>query len=353
MGKKTVQKSTAKKKSLKKTPGKTSSPKKKSTKKKPAIFKIGVTSKKYDDMGAVLKKMGLPFESINASLLNNKEKINTFDILFFNCGGTPGCTKTSVKTVKNFIKNGGALYASDWSDAWIEALFPDYVEFFKDGGSGKVNANVSDYDLIQFLGTPEITLNYDLGSWHGVRKILKPDVVRTYMVREDSRNRKESLLISFLYGDGFVIFTTFHNEKQVSALEYRLLEFLVIKPLMHKWVMQGNTVLKEKNLEPVREIVGMQGVSAKAGSHVIEIDEPGESGIVVHWGGKAVMEITVVKGRKNVLNKVIQKPPFLWMEKVSKPGKRKIKIAVQKADLEKFPYVICVGQSSKEDYPGK
>ena len=124
MKKKTVQKSAARKKSFKKIPGKTNSTKKKSIKKKPPIFKIGVTSKKYDDMGAVLTKMGLPFENIDASLLNNKEKINTFDILFFNCGGTPGSTKTSVKTVKDYIKKGRALYSSDWSDAWIEALFP-------------------------------------------------------------------------------------------------------------------------------------------------------------------------------------------------------------------------------------
>ena len=98
-----------------------------------------------------------------------------------------------------------------------------------------------------------------------------------------------SRAISFPFGKGFVIYTCFHNEKQASTIEQKLLQYLVVKPLMHGKAMQAEAILKEKGYKQTRAIVGMLDPGQE--STVYEVDVPlnlQDIKIIVNWTGNAM-----------------------------------------------------------------
>src|SRR5579859_3889168 len=88
---------------------------------KPRPLRIGVTPTqddnlgKWDDMNKLLDSMGPGYQYTVYPLrdLTNAKKLAEFDVLFLTCH--PGGTEPAVtQTLREFVANGGTLYASDW-----------------------------------------------------------------------------------------------------------------------------------------------------------------------------------------------------------------------------------------------
>jgi hypothetical protein len=298
-------------------------------------------------MGQIMDKMGYEYETYSLSDLENKSKFTKLDILFINCVSDDP-TIESKKNIEEFVGNGGALYASCFADKWIDALFPEYVSLNNIGSSqDNLDARVVDPGLKDYLQEKSIKLHYNT-VWHGVTKIHKvdgSDAVKVYLrgTPKDKSN-EEALLISFPYKKGFVIFTTFHNEKQVSKIEYKLLEYLVLKPLMHEKDTEAKTIMQTQQFRPTKDIVGALEVGEETGFYEFITDKIYDLKFVFNWQGNATVRITIndPAGNKIKDENVRQSPSEVDVQG-AKAGKWTFKMKIIDAPLKKFPFTINVG----------
>jgi hypothetical protein len=311
------------------------------------LFHIAVTEPDYDDMGAILTQMGFSYTIVDDVDLASPQEMRKLDILFINCQGYEP-TWEAAKNVREMVDRGGALYVSCYARKWIDLIWPEYMEFHGNGEKqSELYCRVIDPGLQEFLGVQELWLNYNT-HWHGISKIKIRDgrnAVHEYLRGQRvGWYEEEPLLVSFPYGDGFVIFTTFHNSAQVSQLENLLLQYLVIKPLMARKAYESNTIILEKKFTPTKELVGMLSVGEESRFYQYYLDTPKDLKFVFNWQGKATGRITVFDptGRPIFDQNVRTSPHEVDVTKAI-PGTWMFKLKIVDAPLAKFPFTINVG----------
>jgi hypothetical protein len=85
----------------------------------------------FDNIGAVLAKMGKGFEheQIGWAKIKSATSLRGGDVLFVNCAMrfAFGYGKRVAPALRDFVAEGGVLYASDWAVAGVNAAFPEMV----------------------------------------------------------------------------------------------------------------------------------------------------------------------------------------------------------------------------------
>jgi hypothetical protein len=216
----------------------------------PAKLRLAVTPTEYsyqessgkdipwDDMGKLLRQLGegYRYDVIEPEdIASQPSKLDPYDVLFLTCasGG-----EELGGALRAFVARGGTLYASDFRYDAVAAAFPDVVD--KKGRAAgtpqDVVAEVVDPALRDIIG-PSITLRFDLSQWKiaafaGPR--VTPLLRGSYLKQRNAKDMKGvkatgTFLVKFTHGKGTVIFTSFHNEKQNSELEIKLLQHLVFQ----------------------------------------------------------------------------------------------------------------------------
>jgi hypothetical protein len=219
---------------------------------------IAVVTGAYDNVENILDRLGLSYDTFDGdaygsgeyvSLLGNPSKLAEYDIIFFNCGmddswayGYGSITVNEIRqNVRQFVQDGGSLYASDWAYYMVEAPFPGMVTFVGDdntysspqvGESGYYTVDVLDPGLKTLLGSSKASINYDLPSWvvpeyAGTAEVLVRGTVTYY---EDWINLRTKDVPLVLAGrdNGRVLYTSFHNEAQTTVDMDRILEQLAL-----------------------------------------------------------------------------------------------------------------------------
>src|SRR5262245_12987841 len=185
----------------------------------------------WDDMTKLLRTLGegYKFKEVKVqTLLNDATKFDDFDVLFLTCA--PGDTDREFVTgLRNFVARGGTLYASDWRYDSVAAAFQEVVaqHLQGEGRAQILQANVVDPGLRDLVG-PTVPLKFDLDKWKPAA--FAGDRVKVLLegtYRREFGMGKAPLLVKFEFGKGTVIFTSFHNEKQNSEIEQKLLKYLV------------------------------------------------------------------------------------------------------------------------------
>jgi hypothetical protein len=187
-------------------------------------------------MSKLLRELGqgYRFDEVEpVALLQNPQKLDNYDVLFLTCAPA-GQELRDV--LQRFVTRGGTLYASDWRYEAVAAAFPEFVDrtSLGEGTKQEVLAEVVDPGLRDFVG-PTIPLRFDLPRWKtagfgGPRVTV---LIRGRYQRQQFPQDQVGvpavapLLVKFQVGKGTVIFTSFHNEKQNSAVETKLLHYLV------------------------------------------------------------------------------------------------------------------------------
>jgi hypothetical protein len=194
---------------------------------------------KWDDMTKLLDTLGKGYKYTVYPLkdLPDAKKLSEFDVLFYTCA--PGGTESDVTdNLRNWVGDGGTLYASDWRFESIALAFPDYyVQALEGQGKGQtVEAKVLDPGLRDLIGST-ISLKFDLSKWKvaafgGER--VKVLIEGQYVKEKDAGSAVAPLLVRFQFGKGTVIFTSFHNEKQNNEVEQKLLKYLVFSVVTAK-----------------------------------------------------------------------------------------------------------------------
>ena len=242
-------------------------------------LRLAVTPPEFDDMGRLLDTLGHGYRYETAPFADflEPEGLKHHDVVFLTCGGVPtswlserlrdsdrgsaGVYRAKPETVqslydnvRDFVRDGGTLYVSDLHFDILVIAFP---EFINDAAVGRgavqtVDAKVVDEGLRKQLGD-EISLRFDMRGWRPAA--FRQPKVTTYLQGEyelvDGTVRNGPLLVSFPYGKGTVIFTSFHNEAQNSDLEKLLLRYLVF------------TTVTAKEQEEVRQVLVKGGFSPR------------------------------------------------------------------------------------------
>ncbi len=236
----------------------------------PVGLRIALVTGDYDDVGQVLNTIGIDnehievFESSTANnniqwvddLLLNYERLQTFDIVFLNCGagdrrftGRPAIfgfpaipvSTQAIANLRQFVAEGGSVYASDWAYTFVEATWPDFVDF---AGNESVDAakvgfapfdvtsSITDAAMSSSLGQTSMELHYPLAQWAVMESV---SAETTVYVRANAKLDTGVTLqnvphtIAFRPGAGRVLFTSFHQEAGINPDMQRILQLLMFE----------------------------------------------------------------------------------------------------------------------------
>ena len=219
-------------------------------------LRLAVTPPEYDDMGKLLDTFGTGYRHtrIECDDLLDAARLEPYDVVFLTCGGVPrhwlgarrlrrgerggaGVFRARADIVRRlrhslrtYVDGGGTLYASDWQFGIIAIAFREFIDQSKvaRGAVQTVNAQVVDRELQRRLGNTN-ELRFDKPSWCPAA-FGGPEVVTLLSGKYETVEGKRMtgpLLVEIPFGDGTIIFTSFHNEKQNSKTELELLRYLV------------------------------------------------------------------------------------------------------------------------------
>jgi|GEM_PF-1351521 len=227
----------------------------------PTSVEIAVVTGDYDHIEQLLSDLDLDYDIFGPAtyrdLIYDSNRLADYDIVFFNCG-MPFTWLESRSLVaanlRNFVDDGGSVYASDWAHQIIEAAWPDMIDFvgadedFPDptiefdlsnsayvGRATNIQAEVIDSTMGLVLGgTANIV--YDLDAWvvpisvsSGASAMLSGPAPTWDIETGDSSTTYHDAPLAVRFGSGgTVIYTTFHNELQITAdMELALKEIIL------------------------------------------------------------------------------------------------------------------------------
>lgn len=211
------------------------------------------------------------YPEIDALFADNggQAKIFDYDIVFINCDASEFNLDLYKDTIRDYVEQGGRIYATDWAYDFVEQSFPEFIDFYGDdtmaegeaespglaeeGGTSEVlSASILSQPLIDFLQNVVCTdgdcLNPDgqtihvedfLDGWAVMEGIhtnasanvwIEGDV---YTIDENEANSKaRPLTVSFDAGQGRVIYSSYHTAHSGSTgllPQERVLQFLVFE----------------------------------------------------------------------------------------------------------------------------
>ncbi len=196
----------------------------------------------FDRIQDILSRLGFVYDSMDCADFYglSQDSINAYDYIFFNCGA--GCNGFSLAdAMRNFLSQGEKrLYASDWAYTVAEGIDTSAIDFYVDdtqygsaqvGVADTVTAQVVDPDLSEALGRQSMLINFDLDSWVvmvGVGSRTEV-LIRGDAETPDSTIRDVPFAVIYPYGQGKVLYTSFHNEAQNTEDMDVILEQMILK----------------------------------------------------------------------------------------------------------------------------
>jgi hypothetical protein len=211
--------------------------------------KIAVITGDWDAIQQILSGLGLDYDVYDgmynytqtAALLSDLELMKTYDIIFTNCGANHAMimalTPQAVTNLQLYVSAGGSLYSSDWAYVYAELPWPNAINFYGDPGpfanpkvgmKTTITGSVTNPGLAGFLGKTKVKIKFDLDAWVVINSV--PPTTTTHIVGDVPQvGSNRPLMVTHTQGAGTVLYTTFHNEKQVTGDMVSILNFLVFE----------------------------------------------------------------------------------------------------------------------------
>jgi hypothetical protein len=312
----------------------------------------------WDKMGELLDGLGkgYKYEYVNVNDLYNAKRFDDFDVLFLTCSSV-GNDKAIADNIRQFVANGGTLYASDWRFIVVAYAFPDMVDKNAqgEGKDQKLVADVVDPGLKDALGTDKLPLKFDLDQWKTaafsgdrVKVLVKAP---RYIVQppkdapDDAppQYKSTNLLVKFNFGKGAVIFTSFHNEAQNSEIEQKLLKYLVFSAVTAQIENEAHQTMLKGGFSPQKS--NLLSASGKAEmSHTYKSQKPGQVRFILGFqeGARLKLSVTSPDGKTQVKEGTSS---FTVEESCPVVGEWRYTITALEVPFPDFPFTLTVGES--------
>ena len=249
----------------------------------PLQIDVAIISGSYDSFELVLTNMGfanyvevdgLDLAELQDFLLD-LDTLKSFDIVFFNGGhveeevlyptqveegedepglgdgggedtGAPPISDTIMQNLRDYVYEGGNVYASDWSYDVVEQGWPERVDFVGEdltpdgaqmGEYDLVNAAISDASMAEWLDQDYIEIEYDLPVWAPVETVS--DSVSVHLLGNIAYRQGQAtysvtnspLLVSFSSGEGKVVYSSFRVARNASSDVLEVLQYMMYNNL--------------------------------------------------------------------------------------------------------------------------
>ncbi len=226
----------------------------------PLELDVAVVNGHYDDFGRVLDDMGFvnhhPIDGTDQEVLtqflSSPEELAKYDLIFFNGGIVEDgviydrtdrdnpVPATIMQNIRDYVENGGSIYASDWSYDIVEIGWHDKIDFVgaddvpddaQLGDYEQLQAAVTDASLSEYLAKQYIEVEFDLPVWPPIETVdrsVSVHLTGTVPYSDgfsDYTLSSVPLLVTFNAGEGKVAFSTFRvvrngNEDILRTLQY-------------------------------------------------------------------------------------------------------------------------------------
>lgn len=221
----------------------------------PPDIQVAVVTGQWDSVEDVLDDVGVDPANITlyngvggnwvGDLLNNYELLSTYDIVFFNCGVSDfgfSFETTAINNLRQFVSQGGSVYASDQAYDIVERAWVDSIDFFGNDQLSNQAQNgeetqdmvgdIVDLGLASSLGSNSIVLHYPLLAWAVIQDVHESVTV---YIRADAPLMDGTTLndvphtVRFSAGQGKVLYTSFHQEANISPQMEQALRLLMFE----------------------------------------------------------------------------------------------------------------------------
>ncbi len=272
-------------------------------------LKLAVSRPSYDDMGKLLAALGKGYEytQLEDRELEDPARLKQFDVLFLTCQGG-GITSRLKASLREFVSNGGTLYASDLRHTVVCMAFPEMAtkQLLPAGNAGEVTATVLDPGLRDVLGKT-VKLKFDAGGWRPA--LFKPGRTVTRYLRGTYRvgagkTATASLLVKFPFSKGNVIFTSFHNAKINSETAEKLLRFLVFSAVTAEESRRITLTMMKGGFAPQKETLSSASEGAAEVTNLYDNKKAGPLKFALGFktaGARLRLTVTSPSGEKKVM----------------------------------------------------
>lgn len=337
-------------------------------------LRLGVTppADGWDNMAGLLDSLGEGYKYQRFPLedLHEAKKIAEYDVIFLTCSGVPrswleekiGASERPgadrykpnekvlqevADNLKGFVERGGTLYASDKHYMLVSRAFPKLSQtaMALTGKQQHVNAQVVDPGLRELI-SGEMPLDFDLDGWYPAA--FEGEGVTVYMrgrYQTEAGGEQESpLLVRFPVHDGTVIFTSFHNEKQNSETELKLLRYLVFSAVTAEEETKVQRTMVQGGFSPAKKNLFSASAGEPSATSVYHADKEGHLQFVLGFqNAGAELKLTVVgpdgkqHEQQGTSTITIDLPD-------AAAGDWKYTVTAIKLPNENFPFTVTVGE---------
>jgi hypothetical protein len=336
-------------------------------------LRLGVTPRgqTFDDMARLLDRLGegYKYERFDLDDLRNLTRISEYNVIFLTCSGVPASwlrdvvgeskrqgmieytpnrevIKQAADNLRQFVARGGTLYASDLHYPLVAEAFPDFA--LRDAPTGKkqdVDAQVIEPGLRELIGG-KLSLSFDQEDWRpaafeGEKVVV---YVRGKYEPFDGEPRESPFLVKFPYKDGTVIFTSFHNERQNSETELKLLKYLVFSAVTADVESKVRQSMVRGGFSPAKNNIFSTSVAAAEARSVYHAAKEGDLQFVLGFENLgARLKLTVV-GPDGTKREKEGTSTFTIDVPSAEAGDWQYIVTALKVPNDNFPFTVTVGE---------
>ncbi|HUY90390.1 MAG TPA: hypothetical protein VMV10_16760 [Pirellulales bacterium] len=338
-------------------------------------LRLGVTPEEpvFDDMGRLLDSLGegYRYQKFPMEDLLDKNKIAEFDVIFLTCSGVPVSwlgrhigqgdrPDTEVyeadekalapvyESLRQFVGRGGTLYASDLHYKLVSRAFVDYArpgQAQTGSADQNVNAEVVDPGLRELIGG-EMPLKFDMEGWYPAA--FAGEKLTTYLrgsyKTQQGRTQEAAFLVKFPYRDGTVIFTSFHNEKQNSETELKLLRYLVFSAVTAEVESRVQRTMVRGGFSPAKQNLFSASAGAASATTVYHADQAGHLQFALGFQNLGARLKLTVKGPGGKTLEQEGDSTFTIDVPDAEAGDWQYTVTAIKLPNENFPFTVTVGR---------
>ena len=358
----------------------------------PRPLKYAVTDPGWDDIGSILGSMGYQYDEIHGSQLADYDFIKDYKAIFINCSWDCAANAPIASaSLEQYVRDGGALYASDFAFAYLQESFPGYLNYpdppYIGIGDQHVAATITDPGLEAYLGESSVDIYYNLGGWvpltgvgpdtdvlmsgdieaqlenamstmqrvsgSGGKSAVSPHMKGNLAPFNTTIWTDKPLAASFRYGKGFVIYTSFHNEPQLTELHQRLLEYFILKPITADIAGFLINLLEEMGVETTDEVIDVidEGMN-KAFFYVV--GEVKRILIALGFGG-SLMRLSVYRPDGSLYDEAYgSTSPIVVEIPAAEPGAWTYEVTaldLPPDNYHNYPFVVEIGEAPVNEEP--